>query len=313
MKKAILVILILSVALGSLVGCGKDEDFSKHPFVEVKWSRTTDSDIEYIFFGNKGEFSYYCACGNPVNDSDLCEGFSYDEDTKTITLNYIEETSESVTEVVVKKCSADELVLDFDGDIRTFFKETEEETNKPTSDTLTYKGNTYELLEFNADIFYYDLNRGVDYEEDTICPLNGTDWDIVYCNGDLFVRSFEQKMASSYYANDSNYTWSVSVDEENLDKMQTYPLNLSKEEINSVYNVGNLPQEEVLFFDDIEKFAVLTKTSKDDFISANIQLAFYKNTWYWRSEIIEEEIEGWPEYVYKLPKTLNDKINKMVG
>ncbi len=63
-----------------------------------------------------------CACGNPVNDSDLCEGYTYDEKTKTITLDCIEITDEMVTKIKVVKCDENSLELDFDGDIRIFEK-----------------------------------------------------------------------------------------------------------------------------------------------------------------------------------------------
>ena len=35
---------------------------------------------------------YYCACGNPVDDSDVVDSYAYDETTKTFTLYCLEET-----------------------------------------------------------------------------------------------------------------------------------------------------------------------------------------------------------------------------
>ena len=67
-----------------------------------------------------GKFTYYCACGNPVNDSDLCEGYTYDDSTKTITLNCIETTDEMVTTIKIVKCDGNSLQLDFNGEIRIF-------------------------------------------------------------------------------------------------------------------------------------------------------------------------------------------------
>ena len=67
--------------------------------------------------------SYYCSCGNSVNDSDLCEGYRYDDETKTITLICLEETDEMVTKIKVVKYDENELHLDFDGEIRVFVRE----------------------------------------------------------------------------------------------------------------------------------------------------------------------------------------------
>ena len=111
------------------VGCSnngksdnRDADYSKYSFVGVSWTRDADNDIETIRFGADGSFTYYCACGNSVNDSDLCEGYTYDNKTKTITLECIETTDEMVTVIKIVKCDENELQLDFDGEVRTFTK-----------------------------------------------------------------------------------------------------------------------------------------------------------------------------------------------
>ena len=70
-----------------------------------------------------GSFRYYCACGNPVNDSDVCESYDYDPATGMITLNCFDEIEGMVTEIKVISCDGSTLVLEFAGDIRTFTKE----------------------------------------------------------------------------------------------------------------------------------------------------------------------------------------------
>ena len=82
MKKIIIVLLF---AIFIFTGC-KNKDFSKYPFTETSWSRNNGHDIETINFKTNGSFSYTCACGNPVNDADLCENYTYNEDTKEIKL-----------------------------------------------------------------------------------------------------------------------------------------------------------------------------------------------------------------------------------
>ncbi len=121
--------IVMMLITGVMVcGCGKgkeDEnvDYSAYEFTDVKWTRDTEEDIEYIRFGADGSFSYYCACGNPVNDADVCEGYTYDDSTKTITLNCLEELDSMITQIIVNKCDGNVLELDFDGEIREFVKE----------------------------------------------------------------------------------------------------------------------------------------------------------------------------------------------
>ena len=55
-----------------------------------------------------------------MNDSDLCEGYIYDDETKTITLNCIETTDEMVTVIKIEKYNDEELHLNFDGETRIF-------------------------------------------------------------------------------------------------------------------------------------------------------------------------------------------------
>lgn len=97
-------------------------DYSSYSFTDVSWTRDAEQDIETIRFGSGGEFSYFCACGNSVNDSDLCEGYTYDDASKTITLNCVETTDEMITVIRIVKCDEKELHLDFDGEIRVFTK-----------------------------------------------------------------------------------------------------------------------------------------------------------------------------------------------
>ena len=127
MKKWVSLIVLILIVVVLFAGCGKNEDsyainvdYSKYPFVNTSWTRDAEHDIETLRFGADGKFTYYCACGNPVNDSDLCEGYTYDDATKTITLNCIETTDEMVTTIKIVKCDENSLQLDFNGEIRIF-------------------------------------------------------------------------------------------------------------------------------------------------------------------------------------------------
>ena len=129
MKAYVFLFVAIIVCAILVVGCNKNEktdnvtvDYSQYSFTNVRWERDAANDIETIYFGADGSFSYYCSCGNPVNDSDLCEGYIYEDATKTITLNCIETTDEMITEIKIVQCDENELHLDFNGEVRVFTK-----------------------------------------------------------------------------------------------------------------------------------------------------------------------------------------------
>lgn len=306
-QKTSMLFVFMTISLLFLTACTKVTVSYDYEFVNITWTRDGEDDTEYIRFSEDGSFSYYCACGNPVNDSDLCEGYTYDEDTDTITLKYLERTEETISKIRLVECTDDSLTLDFNGELRTFVLEAEEEENI-APDTITYQGNTYVLLEYNQDIFYYDRNADVYLEEDIIHVLQHEKWDFVYYEGDLFVLDSMAEEANTYYQDDTNYTWSIEVDSADMEEVTTYPLFISAEDLAHIYNFENAEKEKTLAFEDIEKFGTLKKTSADGFIYGSTSLAYYEDAWYWRSEIIDENTEGWPEYIYKLPDTLNTQI-----
>ena len=125
MKRSIIILLLVALLL---TGCGntkekvQEKDYSNYSFTDVSWTRDAENDIETIVFKSNGRFAYYCSCGNPVNDSDLCETYSYNDDTKEITLDCFEETEETVTTIKIVNSTEDTLELDFDGEIRKFEK-----------------------------------------------------------------------------------------------------------------------------------------------------------------------------------------------
>ena len=64
-------------------------------------------------------------CGEPQNDSDLIESYSYDEEKQTITFGTIGKTDSMVTKVKVLEYDSEHMKLDFDGEIREFTAESE--------------------------------------------------------------------------------------------------------------------------------------------------------------------------------------------
>ncbi len=122
-KRIMAGVLSLIIAM-SLFGCGNKEKSGDNTydaeFMGVQWIREVDEDMEFLSFMTDGTFSYYCSCGNPVNDSDLIQSYSYDEDNQTITFNAAETTDSMVTKIKVLEFDKEHLKLDFDGDIREF-------------------------------------------------------------------------------------------------------------------------------------------------------------------------------------------------
>ena len=126
MKKNLIILLLVGLFLA---GCGntkektQEKDYSEYLFSDVSWTRDGGNDIETLVFKSNGSFSYYCSCGNPVNDSDLCESYTYNDETKEIKFECFETTEEMVTSIKIVKISKDILELDFNGEIRKFEKE----------------------------------------------------------------------------------------------------------------------------------------------------------------------------------------------
>lgn len=174
-------------------------------------------------------------------------------------------------------------------------------------DTIKYNGKTYVLLEYNMDIFNYDLNQNNYYEEDVIHPVSNKKWNIVYFNGDLFILDKQVKEATKYYQDDNNYEWYFIVDEE--EKEKEFSISINNEELKYIYDMDNMKKTTSLTFNAIEKMGTLKKVSKDGFISAIICLANYNDSWYYRTEIMNDYDE---EYIIVLPETLNKKIDKLL-
>lgn len=95
-------------------------DYSVYDFAGKQWLRESECDLETLCFLDNGEFRYSCACGNPVNDSDVVESYSYDDATKMFTLNCYEEIEDMVTEIELISCDDEKLELNFDGETRVF-------------------------------------------------------------------------------------------------------------------------------------------------------------------------------------------------
>ena len=123
MKKIIIIILI---GLFCITGCiNQDKEAITKDFIDKEWIRY-NNDTEHLIFDSEGKFHYWCDCGNPVYDSDICETYKYNKKTQKITLKCYKSKSRTL-EVI--KVTDDTLKIDFNGSIRTFKLAKEEQKN----------------------------------------------------------------------------------------------------------------------------------------------------------------------------------------
>ena len=129
MKKLTATFLLLLLLCGLMLpGCEDVENKTlpqgeAPPFADISWVRKGEHDSEALRFWSDGRFSYTCGCGNPVNDADLCQGYRYDPESQTLTLDYLEMAEEAVPVITVVSYDGQTLQLNFNGEIRTFHKE----------------------------------------------------------------------------------------------------------------------------------------------------------------------------------------------
>ena len=122
MKKIFLISLI-TILLTSMAACQNtnDEPVDDYaPFAEAEWEfyneKTGEEDI--IYFEEDGSFSYHCACGEPIGDSDVYDSYRYDEEQLLITL--YNDYDDSEKEIRLIFYNAIHLLLEIDGVIRDF-------------------------------------------------------------------------------------------------------------------------------------------------------------------------------------------------
>ena len=168
---------------------------------------------------------------------------------------------------------------------------------------IFYKLNQYIYLDFKEDIFYYYYNNTEYLEEDYILEIKHNDWKFLYYNEDLYIREKDYNEAKEYYDNDSNYKFYINIEEEY--NSTTIPLTITKDELHHIYNMQNIIKKDSIKFENIETLGSLTKVSKDQKVTGIISLAYYKNNWYYKTEIMNEKDE---EYIIKLPDSLNQRI-----
>lgn len=110
-------VLLIVICVLTLKVLNKNDEL---PFAGVRWVRYSH-DKEMLTFHEDGNFGYACSCGNPVDNSDVCETYTYDDSTKTITLDCGDGETEKIEIISYEE---DELTLKFEQGtkVRTFAK-----------------------------------------------------------------------------------------------------------------------------------------------------------------------------------------------
>ncbi len=123
-SKKLLIILIIIVLAISILILGKYLENKKYDdkldtiITQNNWSRETKSDTEFIYFNEKGDFGYYCSCGNGVDYYELCDSYKYDEKTQTIKLKCLLPIVDNKIKVI--EYDEEQLTLNINGEERTF-------------------------------------------------------------------------------------------------------------------------------------------------------------------------------------------------
>lgn len=89
-------------------------------FVDIRYERSTEADTEFIRFYKDGSFSYYCACGNPVDNADLCEYYTYDKEDNKIELVCYDGVPKKEKNIKILTATKDKLKIEINGEIREF-------------------------------------------------------------------------------------------------------------------------------------------------------------------------------------------------
>ena len=86
---AVIFLLIIAAVVGVVLGIKSERngtntetktvDYSQYSFTDVSWTRKAENDTETLRFGSDGSYVYYFSCGNPVDDSDLNNGYTYND------------------------------------------------------------------------------------------------------------------------------------------------------------------------------------------------------------------------------------------
>ena len=246
MRKISSILTILCCLLFFLSGCtskptaDNEVDYSTYEFAGKQWIRDAEHDLETLCFLPNGEFHYSCACGNPVNDSDMVESYSYDDTTKMFTLNCYEELEGMITEIELISCDGETLELDFDGEKRVFYIEGTQsenientETSKETFPIDLTKVSPMIRENVNEDVVVAAqavIETFLQYENSVAIEVSGNSQRflndmsyVIHCTCPSFGAFTDFNEMSSYDASTGTVSWNYFVERDEFDsKMQSF-------------------------------------------------------------------------------------------
>ncbi len=177
MKKSLAILLSTSIIL---TACGKNSETKKEQneiklpksdpcefLIDADWEGNDTQCVNVITFKKDKGFSNWCYCGSPVGNSDLVEGFSYNEAEKSVTL-YDDEGSAFETGKILF-CDEHYLIIDlwkrtfiyenlnstrpevFSSAYTEVFGVDDEEQTKAFVTILTYENDKMVITDYNYD------------------------------------------------------------------------------------------------------------------------------------------------------------------
>lgn len=205
--KRIFIIIMIGILL---VGCAKT-DF----LIEHDWVHYDTTCIETIYFGKDGHFAYYSDEGNPVNDSDLYDQYSYDSKSKKIHLNPTGDMS-----IQVLRYKKSRLLLNIDGDIKEFF-----DSKDKIIDGAYPRDLAYDTDNITNGFSSYLAILDKDGSQITTAPAN-------YDGDDPEFKEYE--VSETLVDNPEFYLWTYNVDQSDIES--NYSQLTEKEAINIIKN-----------------------------------------------------------------------------
>lgn len=205
--KRIFTIIMIGILL---VGCAKTDFLTEHD-----WVHYDTTCIETIYFGKDGHFAYYSDEGNPVNDSDLYDQYSYDSKSKKIHLKPTGDMS-----IQVLRYEKSRLLLNIDGDIKEFFDSKDKIIDGANPSDLAYDTDNI-TNGFSSYLAILDK----DGSQIITAPAN-------YDGDDPEFKEYE--VSETLVDNPEFYLWTYNVDQSDIES--NYSQLTEKEAINIIKN-----------------------------------------------------------------------------
>lgn len=174
----------------TLAGCTLAEN---HPefLTNHEWVYYTYCD-ETIRFGEDGSYTYHCACGNPVGDSDLYEKYKYDPDTSEITLS----PKGNSRPIKVLRHEKSRLLLGFDDGVKEFFD---------SVDPLA--SNVHPDMDYDPDNYLYGFSSYL-----TILEKNGDNITTAPAGYDGDYPEYNDYLLEEKLSDDAEfYEWNLTI------------------------------------------------------------------------------------------------------